>query len=119
MTTLTDTQAITAQAVTVTDDALIVELADGRTLSVPLVWYPRLLHGMPAERNNWRFIGDGIGIHWLDLDEDISIEGLILGKPSGESLASFKRWLEGRERRQPKSKGRARPNGGAKKGKRG
>ncbi len=86
-----------AQSVSVTDDALQVDLSDGRTISAPLAWYPRLLHGTPSERNNWRLIGEGEGIHWLDLDEDISVESLILGKPSGESQRSFKRWLEQRK----------------------
>jgi hypothetical protein len=85
-----------AQNVKVTDDALIVDLNDGRTVSVPLAWFPRLLHGTPEERNRWRFVGDGEGIHWPDLDEDISVENLILGKPSGESQKSFKQWLEAR-----------------------
>ena len=85
-----------AQTVTVTDDALIVDLSDGRTVSVPLAWFPRLLHGTPAERNTWRLIGDGEGIHWTDLDEDISVENLILGQPSGESQKSLKKWLEAR-----------------------
>ncbi|MBW1700356.1 MAG: DUF2442 domain-containing protein [Deltaproteobacteria bacterium] len=71
--------------VSVSDDTLSVELSDGRTISVPLEWYPRLVHGSPAERNNWRLIGRGEGIHWPDLDEDISVEGLLAGKPSGES----------------------------------
>ena|SRR5687767_9125865 len=84
------------QNVTVTEDSLIVDLSDGRTVSVPLTWFPRLLHGLPEERNNWRLIGDGEGIHWQDLDEDISVENLILGKPSGESQKSFKKWLEAR-----------------------
>jgi len=83
-----------ASSVSITDDTLCVDLSDGRTISVPLGWYPRLLHGTVEERNKWRFIGKGYGIHWEDLDEDISVEGLILGKPSGESQASFKRWLE-------------------------
>jgi len=83
-----------AQHVTVTEDALIVDLTDGRTVSVPLAWYPRLLYGTPKERNNWRLIGKGEGIHWPDLDEDISIENVVLGKPSGESQRSFKRWLK-------------------------
>lgn len=82
--------------VQVTDDCLSVNLSDGRTISVPLAWYPRLMHGTEAERNNWRFIGDKEGIHWPDLDEDISVENLLLGKPSGESQTSFKRWLEQR-----------------------
>lgn len=85
-----------AQKVIVTDDTLAVDLNDGRTISVPLAWYPRLLHGTPEERSNWRLIGDREGIHWPDLDEDISVENLLLGKPSGESQNSFKRWLEKR-----------------------
>lgn len=85
-----------AQDVQVTDDCLSVDLNDGRTISVPLAWYPRLLHGTKGERDNWRFIGDREGIHWPDLDEDISVENLLLGKPSGESQPSFKRWLERR-----------------------
>ena len=85
-----------AQSITVTDDTLAVDLTDGRTISVPLVWYPRLMHGTEEERNNWRYIGDKEGVHWPDLDEDISIENLLMGKPSGESQSSFKRWLEAR-----------------------
>jgi len=85
-----------AQNVIVTDDTLAVDLSDGRTISVPLAWYPRLLHGTPAERGNWRLIGDKEGIHWPELDEDISIENLLLGKPSGESQSSLQRWLEKR-----------------------
>ena len=80
----------------VTDDCLSVDLSDGRTISVPLSWYPRLMNGADSERKNWRFIGDKEGIHWPDLDEDISVENLLLGKPSGESQHSFKRWLEQR-----------------------
>jgi len=86
-----------AQKVLVEDDALIVDLSDGRTISVPIAWYPRLLHGKTEERNNWRLIGDGEGMHWPDLDEDISVQNLLLGQPSGESQASFKQWLESRE----------------------
>ncbi len=82
-----------AQAVTVTDDELIVELEDGRTVSTPLVWYPRLLYGSPDERQHWRLIGYGEGIHWSDLDEDILVDHLLAGVPSGESQQSFKRWL--------------------------
>ena len=87
-----------AQNITVTEDSLTVDLSDGRTVSVPLAWFPRLLHGTLEERNNWRLIGDGEGIHWSDLDEDISVENLVLGKPSGESQKSFKKWLEKRKR---------------------
>ncbi len=85
-----------AFGLSVTDDALIVDLLDGRTISVPLAWYLRLLHGSPAERANWRLIQGGEGIHWPDLDEDISVEGLVLGRPSGESQASLERWLRRR-----------------------
>lgn len=98
MTTLAiDIRMASVQNVTVTEDSLTVDLSDGRTVSVPLTWFPRLLHGTPEERKNWRLIGDGEGIHWRDLDEDISVENLILGKPSGESQKSFKKWLDSRK----------------------
>ena len=76
-----------------TDDTLSVDLSDGRSISVPIAWFPRLLHSTEQERNNWRLIGKGQGIHWEDIDEDISIEGLLAGKPSGESQESLKKWL--------------------------
>ena len=79
--------------VSLTDDTLSVDLSDGRSISVPIAWFPRLLHSTEQERNNWRLIGRGQGIHWEDIDEDISIEGLLAGKPSGESQESFKKWL--------------------------
>ncbi len=85
-----------AESVTVTEDTLSVELSDGRTISVPLAWFPRLLHAVQEERNNWRLIGKGHGIHWKDIDEDIGVEGLLAGRPSGESQVSFKKWLSGR-----------------------
>ena len=88
-----------AVALEITDEALTVDLSDGRTISVPLAWYPRLLNATPKERGNWELIGKGQGIHWEDLDEDISVEGLLTGHPSGESQASFKRWLQKRERK--------------------
>ncbi|MFH1116934.1 MAG: DUF2442 domain-containing protein, partial [Pseudomonadota bacterium] len=69
----------------------------GRTLSVPLAWYPRLMYGTVNERNNWRLIGKGQGIHWPDLDEDVSVQNILLGKPSGESQRSLKEWLEKRK----------------------
>lgn len=93
---LIEIQAARAQNVVVNEEALIVDLTDGRTLSVPLAWYPRLFHATLAERNQWQLIGDGEGIHWPELDEDLSVEGLLLGRPSGESQRSFQRWLDGR-----------------------
>ena len=92
-TSLTEIETARAKNASVTEDSLTVELVDGRTLSVPLAWYPRLLHGTPPERNHWQLIGDGEGIHWPDLDEDLSVEGLLFGRPSGESQRSFQRWL--------------------------
>jgi|ERR1700687_344565 len=98
-TSMIDPQEARALHVSVKDDELAVDLVDGRTVVVPLAWYPRLLHGTRQERNRWRLIGRGVGIHWLDLDldEDISVEGLLAGRPSGESQRSLKRWLEARE----------------------
>ena len=95
MSTLTvEARVARVQHVAITEDALTVDLADGRTLSVPLAWYPRLQNASRKERSNCRMIGKGEGIHWPDLDEDISVENLLAGKPSGESQASFKRWIE-------------------------
>jgi hypothetical protein len=88
-----------AESISVTDDTLSVDLSDGRTISVPLAWYPRLLYVTPDERNNWRLIGKGYGIHWEGIDEDISIEELLAGKPSRESQKSLKKWLEARKSR--------------------
>ena len=85
-----------AIGVAVTDDTLTVDLEDGRSISVPIGWYPRLAYGTPEERANFELSGAGRGIHWPDLDEDISVEGLILGKRSGESRRSLQRWLEQR-----------------------
>jgi hypothetical protein len=86
-----------ATSAVVTDDALIVELSDGRSVSAPLAWYPRLLHATPDERLKWRLIAQGEGIHWPDVDEDISVESLIVGRPSAESPKSLQRWLAGRK----------------------
>ena len=83
-----------ANHVEVSSDSLTVDLVDGRTVSVPIAWYPRLFHGSERQRKNWRFIGRGQGIHWPDLDEDISVENLLAGKRSTESQRSLKRWLE-------------------------
>ncbi len=88
-----DIRAVAIQDVAVSDDSLTVDLADGRSISVPLAWYPRLWHGTQTERNRWRLIGDGVGIHWPELDEDINVESLILGRPSNESQRSLNRWL--------------------------
>jgi hypothetical protein len=74
----------------------VVDLSDGRTVTVPTAWYPRLACGTASERRNWRLIGLGEGIHWPDLDEDISVEGLLAGCPSGESQASLQKWLKAR-----------------------
>ncbi|MBI5557683.1 MAG: DUF2442 domain-containing protein [Deltaproteobacteria bacterium] len=82
----------------ITDDSLSVDLSDGRSISVPLGWYPRLEHATSEERKKWRLIGNGHGIHWEYIDEDISVEGLIFGKPSGESQISLKKWLQEREK---------------------
>jgi hypothetical protein len=95
-TSMGEMQIARALKATVTEDSLSVDLVDGRTVVVPIAWYPRLIHGTREERNNYRLIGKGVGIHWPDLDEDISIEGLLAGKASGESQGSFRRWLEAR-----------------------
>ena len=92
------------ETVTVTEDTLSANLSDGRTIAVPLAWFPRLVHATQKERNNWRVIAKGQGIHWEDIDEDISVEGLLAGRPSGESQASFKKWLK---RRVPRPKTRS------------
>jgi hypothetical protein len=81
---------------TVTDEALTVRLDDGRTISVPLDWYPRLKHGNPRERSHWQLTAGGHGLHWPDLDEDVSVEALLAGQRSGESGPSLARWLASR-----------------------
>jgi len=90
------TSELRAQNIIITDESLSVRLSDGRIISVPLAWYPRLLHGTREERNNWSLIGNAEGIHWPDLDEDISVENLLMGKPSGESPDSLQKWLRNR-----------------------
>ncbi len=79
------------------DERLTATLSDGRRLSMPLAWYPRLSYGTPAERNNWRLIGGGEGVHWPALDEDLSLDGFLAGRRSQESAASVKKWLAGRK----------------------
>ena len=86
-----------AQSVKVDEDRLVVDLTDGRTISVPLAWYPRLWRGTPEERAHFEIIGDGAYIHWPDLDEDLTVAGILAGRRSGESLASFERWLASRK----------------------
>jgi hypothetical protein len=96
-TSTVDDQRALARDVSVNDHTLTVDLLDGRTIAVPLGWYPRLKHGSQLERDNWRLIGQGSGIHWPDLDEDISVSGLLAGRDSKESQASLARWLKQRE----------------------
>jgi len=83
-------------AVEVTEDELAVDLADGRSIQIPLSWYPRLFYASQSERRNFRLLGDGYAIEWPDLDEHIGIEGLLAGRHSGESQKSLKRWLASR-----------------------
>jgi hypothetical protein len=96
-----------AEAVAVTDETLTVSLRDGRTISVPTAWYPRLMHATPAQRRAWRLIGRGTGIHWPDVEEDISVAGLLAGSRSRESRESLARWLAGRRSRPAASKPQA------------
>ena len=91
-----DIRRPTAVNVILSIDTLTVDLSDGRTLSVPLAWYPRLLHATPVERAHWRLIGRGEGIQWPDIEEDLSVDGLLAGRPSKESAASLKTWLNAR-----------------------
>ena len=92
-------EPVRALSIEVREDALIVLLDDGRTVSAPLDWYPRLAHASPAERDNWRMIGSGEGIHWPDLDEDVRVTDLLRGIRSGESTRSLERWLSERRQR--------------------
>jgi len=91
-----ESRSATATRADIDADTITVELSDGRTISAPLSWYPRLYHGTDAERGQWRLIGQGHGLHWPDLDEDISVENLLAGKPSGESQRSLREWLDRR-----------------------
>ncbi len=84
--------------VTITDDTLSADLEDGRTISVPIGWYPRVAYATPQERASFQISGAGYGIHWPELDEDLGVEGLLLGRRSGESTTSFKEWLDQREK---------------------
>lgn len=92
-----ETQETRAQSVKVTGEALTVDLVDGRTIIVPLVWFPRLWHGNPRERSHFEMFGQGRYIHWPDLDEDLTVTGLLAGRQSGESLESLGKWLDSRK----------------------
>ena len=93
----TDISAPKAKSFNFDGDSMRVDLSDGRSISVPTSWYPRLYHGTAQERENWQLIGDGEGIHWPELDEDIEIEALIHGLRSNESQKSLVDWLKERE----------------------
>jgi hypothetical protein len=88
---------VVAERVELTDEQLVVHRTDGHSVTVPLAWFPRLLHATPTERANWRLLGGGYGVEWPDLDEHIGIEALLAGRGSGESAESFGRWLKARE----------------------
>lgn len=94
-----NSQTVLATHVKIGKDTLTVELADGRTLAAPLQWYPRLANATSKERSSWRLVGSGRGIHWPELDEDISVANLLAGQPSSESQRSLKKWLESRPKR--------------------
>jgi len=96
MSTLTIEREAFAQSVGFTEDSMVVSLDDGRSVSIPLAWFPRLNAGTKSEREHYELIGDGEGIHWPELDEDISVEGLIAGRRSAESAQSLTRWLSKR-----------------------
>lgn len=92
-----DIQDLRAQEVEVQENTLVVSLTDGRVISVPLAWFPRLWYGTAVERANFEVIGDGNYIHWPDLDEDLSISGILAGRRSKENPESLKKWLESRK----------------------
>jgi hypothetical protein len=94
---MSDVQNVSIISLDFEESTLTVDLSDGRTIQLPLEWYPRLLHAPENERNNWRLIGNGEGIHWETLDEDISLLDIIFGRPSGESKSSLQKWLDTRK----------------------
>lgn len=96
MSTLTLEHECLAQKVVFTENSFVVHLTDGRNISVPLVWFPRLLNGNKQELENYELIGDGEGLHWPELDEDISVEGILAGRRSGECQSSLDKWLKKR-----------------------
>src|ERR1700692_3330793 len=93
----TQLKEASAQGVRIDDDALTVDLSDGRSIAVPLAWFPRLLHGTAAERANWRLIAAGEGIHWPDLDEDVRVASLLAGRRASETGKALRRWLASRQ----------------------
>ncbi len=97
MTTLVLEHDPIAVAIDVTDESISIRLADGRFITAPLEWYPRLAHATPAERNHHEVLGHGSAIGWPDLDEHLSIESILAGRSSGESQRSFKHWLASRK----------------------
>jgi len=96
MTTLVLEREPIAVAVEVTDEQLRIHLADGRAITVPLEWYPRLVYATPSERDHYELLGHGSAIGWPDLDEHLSVENILAGRQSGESQKSFQRWLASR-----------------------
>lgn len=99
MNTLTLETHLCIEDVKIGSSTITIELSDGRCVSTPLVWYPRLLNGTAKERKNWELIGDGHGIHWPDLDEDLSMDGMLNGRPSFESQKSFQKWIAERKKK--------------------
>ena len=97
MTTLVIDHDVCAVDISFSEEAMHVSPDDGRAISIPLAWYPRLYHGTPSERGRFELIGDGEGIHWPELDENINVAGLIAGERSAESVLSLARWLETRK----------------------
>lgn len=106
-----EVQEARARSVRVSGDGLTVDLVDGRTITAPLIWYPRLWHGTLRERSHFEIFGDGSYIHWPDLDEDLTVSGMLAGRRSGESPQSLRKWLDSRRlkrRLQPTRRERAR-----------
>ena len=105
---IAEIQEARAQSARVSDEALTVDLVDGRTIIVPLAWFPRLWHGTPQERNHFEVFGNGAYIHWPDLDEDLTVAGLLGGRQSGETRQSLKKWLASRTAKERPSPNRRR-----------
>lgn len=93
----TEVSEARARGLEVTEDALSVDLVDGRTIIIPLAWFPRLWHGSIEERRRFEILGDGAYLHWPDLDEDLCVADLLAGRRSGECASSLKKWLEKRD----------------------